>query len=114
VLRDGGTREVSATLTPEPLATLDGARIDPRLAGVRFSELPLSLRNQGAAGVAVQSVRAGSRAAQAGLQPGDLVIGVGNRRIAGLRDLQRLAGVQPRQLALVVADDDGAHYVLLN
>ena len=114
VLRDGGTREVSATLTPEPLATLDGARIDPRLAGVRFSELPLALRNQGAAGVSVQSVRAGSRAAQAGLQEGDLVIGVGNRRIAGLRDLQRLAGAQPRQLALVVADDDGAHYVLLN
>jgi Do/DeqQ family serine protease len=114
VLRDGKTHDIEATLAPEVLAALDGARLDPRLAGVSFSELPLDLRNQGAAGAAVKSVGANSRAAQAGLREGDVVIGIGNRRIAGLRDLQRLLGLHPRQLALVVADDDGAHYVLLN
>jgi len=81
---------------------------------VRFSELPLELRNQGAAGVAVQAVRPGSRAAQAGLREGDVVIGVGNHRITGLRDLQRMLGAGLRQLVLIVADEEGAHYVLLD
>ncbi|BBD80843.1 Do family serine endopeptidase [Aerosticca soli] len=114
LIHEGNPREVSATLAPVPLATLDGGKLDQRLAGVRFSELPLELRNQGAAGVAVQAVRPGSRAAQAGLREGDVVIGVGNHRITGLRDLQRMLGAGLRQLVLIVADEEGAHYVLLD
>ncbi|KRF01882.1 heat-shock protein [Frateuria sp. Soil773] len=113
VLRDGKTRSVSATLTPEKLATLDGGRLDPRLAGVSFSDLPQQLRGQGIAGVAVSAVGSRSRAALAGLQANDVVIGVGNRRVTSLRELQALAGARPRQLVLVVADDDGAHYVVV-
>ena len=111
VQRNGSTREVTAKLTPEKLATLDGAKLDSRLAGVTFSELSQSQRGQGVAGVAVGAVRAGSRAAQAGLQANDIVIGVGNLRVPDMRTLQRLAGVNPRQLVLVVAGDDGVRYV---
>ncbi|WP_430387255.1 Do family serine endopeptidase [Dyella sp. 20L07] len=111
VLRSGNTRDVTAKLVPEKLATLDGAKLDARLAGVTFSELPQNLRGQGIGGVAVSAVRAGTRAAQAGLQANDIVIGVGNLRIPDLRTLQRLTGVNPRQLVLVVSGDDGVRYV---
>lgn len=111
VQRNGNTRDITAKLVPEKLATLDGAKLDPRLAGVTFSELSQSLRGQGVAGVGVGAVRAGSRAAQAGLQANDIVIGVGNLRVPDLRTLQRLAGINPRQLMLVVSGDDGVRYV---
>jgi Do/DeqQ family serine protease len=114
VLRDGASREVTATLAPEKLATADGAQLDPRLAGVSFSDLSQSQRSQGLYGVAVTSVRPGSRAAQAGLQADDIVVGVGNYRITGVRGLRLLAKARPRQLVLVVAGDDGLHYVVLD
>jgi serine protease DegQ len=114
VLRDGRAREVSATLLAEKLASLDGGQLDPRLRGVRFSELSDSLRRQGIHGVAVSAVQPGSRAALAGLGADDIVIGVGNERITSLRMLRGLAGVQPRQLVLVVADTEGSHYVIVN
>jgi serine protease DegQ len=111
VQRNGSTREVTAKLVPEKLATLDGAKLDARLAGVTFSELSQNMRSQGVAGVGVGAVRAGSRAALAGLQANDIVIGVGNLRVPDLRTLQRLAGVNPRQLVLVVSGNDGVRYV---
>jgi Do/DeqQ family serine protease len=111
VRRNGSERSISATLAPEKLATLDGRLLDPRLAGVEFSELGESQRSQGLAGVAVASVRAGSDADQAGLASGDIVVGVGNYRVTSVRDMQRLAGVQPRSLVLVVASHGSLHYV---
>ena len=111
VQRNGTSRDVTAKLVPEKLATVDGASLDARLVGVTFSELPQNLRSQGVAGVTVQSVRPGSRAAQAGLIAGDVVLGVGNARIPNLGTLKRLAGVKPRQLVLVVSDEDGVRYV---
>jgi Do/DeqQ family serine protease len=113
VLHDGKAREVTAVLRPEKIASLDGAGLDPRLAGVTFSDLGQAERSQGMYGVAVSAVQPNSRAAAAGLSVGDVVIGVGNMRITGLRMLRELAGARPRQLVLVVADADGTHYVLI-
>ncbi|WP_266170559.1 Do family serine endopeptidase [Dyella subtropica] len=111
VQRNGTTRDVLAKLTPEKLATLEGASLDARLAGVTFSELSQNLRSQGVGGVSVGAVRAGSRAAQAGLSANDIVIGVGNLRIPNLSTLKRLTGVNPRQLVLVVSGDEGVRYI---
>ncbi len=114
VLRDGHSRQVSATLAAEKLASLDGGQLDPRLAGVRFSELSQRQRDQGLYGVAISAVQPGSRAARAGLSSDDMLIGVGNQRITSLGMLGGLAGVHPRQLVLVVADADGSRYVVVN
>jgi S1-C subfamily serine protease len=113
VLRDGKTRAVSATLNAEKLASVDGSQLDARLSGVRFSDLSESQRNQGFYGVAISAVQPGSRAARAGLSTNDVVIGVGNQRITGLRMLRGLANVHLRQLVLVVADADGSRYVVV-
>jgi Do/DeqQ family serine protease len=113
VLRNGSTRQITAKLAPERLATLDGGKLDPRLVGVTFSDLSDQQSTQGLAGVTVASILPGSRAAQAGLSNGDVIVGVGNRRITNLRDLQGLAAARPRQLVLLVATDDGINYVVI-
>lgn len=51
---------------------------------VRFHDLPTE------SGVFVASVEAGSPAAQAGLRDGDLIVGYGDKPIAGVDDLHRL------------------------
>ena len=114
VQRDGHTHEISVTLSLEKLASLDGGLLDPRLRGVRFSELSENQRSQGIEGVAFSAVQPGSSAARAGLTAGDVLIGVGNQRISSLSVLRGLAGVHPSQLVLVVADADGTHYVVVN
>ena len=114
VLRAGQVREISAPLSAEKRASLDGGQLDPRLRGVRFSDLSQDQRNQGLDGVAVSSVQAGSHAARAGLTTDDVVIGVGNQRISNLRMLRGLAGVRPDPLVLVVANADGSRYVVIN
>ncbi|RDI96853.1 Do family serine endopeptidase [Dyella solisilvae] len=111
MLRNGASRQVMAKLVAEKLASIDGAKLDPRLAGVTFTELSQNVRDQGVHGVGVSAVRAGSAAAQAGLHTNDVVIGVGHLQVPDLRTLLQLAGVNPRQLVLVVADDDGVRYV---
>ncbi|GAB2551694.1 Do family serine endopeptidase [Rhodanobacter koreensis] len=114
VLRDGRSRQVDVSLSPLKLASVEGGQLDARLAGVRFSDLSDDQRAQGLYGVAISAVQPGSRAARAGLSAGDLLIGVGNQRITGVNMLRGLAKVHLRQLVLVVADDDGSHYVLIN
>jgi len=109
--RNGEPRQVQATLTPEKLATADGATLDARLAGVRFGELSMAQRGQGVAGVAVTAVQPGSRADRMGLSEGDIVIGVNNRRVTSLRELRALVAMQPRQLVLVVDSDGDVRYV---
>jgi hypothetical protein len=42
-----------------------------------------------------------------------VIVGVGNRRITSLRDLQGLASARPRQLVLLVATDEGLNYVVV-
>ena len=112
-LRNGTSRKLTAQLLPQKLATLDGAKLDPRLTGVTFSELSDEQASQGTAGVAVSAVNPNSRAAQAGLSAGEVIVGIGNRRITSLRDLQALAAMRPRQLVLLVATDEGLNYVVV-
>lgn len=101
VRRDGKPLQVQATLREQP-RTVAGASLDPRLAGATFAELPESLRRQGASGVLVDDVAAGSRAARNGLRKGDVV------QQATIGDFADLAGFRagfaepPGQLVLQV------------
>jgi serine protease DegQ len=113
VLRNGTTRQVTATLAPEKIASLDGARLDPRLAGVTFSDVTDEQASAGTTGIVASKVSPDSRAAQAGLSTGDVIVGVGNRRVTSLRDMQGLAAAKPRQLVLLVATSEGLDYVVI-
>ncbi len=110
VLRAGQASTLKATVSAEKLASLEGGELDPRLRGVRFTELGAARRGRG---VGVSAVQAGSHAARAGLVAGDVVLAVGSQRVPSLRTLRGLAGVNPPQLVLLVADGDGVRYVLI-
>jgi len=114
VLRNGHSTEVSATLSPEKLASVNGDQLDARLSGVRFSDLSDDQRAQGFSGVVISAVQPGSRAAAAGLTGDSVLIGVGNQRITSVAMLRGLAKVHLSQLVLVVADGEGGHYVVIN
>jgi len=83
VLRDGKPLQLSASLREQPRA-VPGAELDPRLTGVTFAELPVSLRQSGAGGVLVESVERGSRAARSGLRKGDIITGATSGEFADL------------------------------
>jgi Do/DeqQ family serine protease len=113
VLRNGSMRQVTATLAPEKIASLDGGKLDPRLAGVTLSDVTDEQAGAGTTGIIASAVSPNSRAAQAGLAAGDVIVGIGNRRITSLRDVQDLAAARPRQLVLLVATDQGLNYVVI-
>jgi serine protease DegQ len=115
VVRDGQSSLVTATLSAEKLSSVEGGQLDARLAGVTFSDLTDSQREQGMFGAAVASVQPGSRAARAGLTTDDIVVGIGNQRIPSVSVLRGLAKVRLRQLVLIVAHADGSNrYVVIN
>jgi S1-C subfamily serine protease len=94
VVRDGQPLVVTATLKAQP-KDIDGATLDARLSGAKFTDLPERYRQQGLRGVVVTTVANGSRAAQNGLAPGDLVLGINRRGVEDLNDFRaRLASRQ--------------------
>lgn len=101
VNRDGKPLSLKAVLKARP-KELAGADLDPRLGGALFAEIPERLRQNGVAGVVVSKVERGSRAAINGMRAGDLITGIGRRRVDGLSGLQSLADAAPRELALQV------------
>ncbi|MBB5359216.1 Do/DeqQ family serine protease [Rhodanobacter sp. ANJX3] len=115
VVRDGQSSVVTATLRAEKLSSVEGGQLDARLAGVSFSDLTDSQREQGMFGAAVAAVQPGSRAARAGLTTDDIVVGIGNQRIPSVSVLRGLAKVRLRQLVLIVAHADGSNrYVVID
>ena len=113
VQRDGKLITISTALKPTELVVLAGDALDPRLAGVTFSELADDVRRQGVSGVSVSRIAEGSRAYAAGLRSGDLVVALNRRDLAGASDFSRLAGSHPRQLMLTLLRGEEAYYLLL-
>jgi len=113
VQREGTTRDVEATVAAEKIATLDGAKVDKRLSGVTLSDLTPDQKSQGLYGVALSGIRRGSAAADAGLQDGDIVVAIGQRRITGVKGLPTTGSLGGRQLLLTVVRDDAVYYAVL-
>ncbi len=92
VLRDGNPKTLSAHITKlgKNSATPGGDNENPNhneSIGVSLSALTPDVRQQlglddSVRGVAVKSVRSGSAADQAGIQPGDIIVGVGNQAVS--------------------------------
>lgn len=99
VLRGGQVVKLTAGLKEQPR---DGASLDARLAGVTFGELPESLRRQGASGIIVTAVAPRSRAAQAGLRPGDVLLAGTNGAFNDLAGFRASFARPPANLAFRV------------
>jgi serine protease DegQ len=101
VLRDGKLLSLTATLREQPRA-LDGANVDPRLAGARLADLPEPQRQQRGRGVLVESVAANSRAAQNGLRAGDVIRATSAGEFDDLAGLRASLSRQQPQLVLLI------------
>ncbi|MFC4726798.1 Do family serine endopeptidase [Coralloluteibacterium thermophilus] len=107
VLRDGRTLSLSPILQPR-LTLLEGARLDPRLAGATFVELDERYRQQGLSGVRVSAIEPNSRAARNGLREDDLVVQLNRRNVADLEGLRRALDDAPPQMILGLVRGRGA------
>ena len=110
--RDGKPLQITTGLREIPKA-LDGADLDPRLAGASFAELPESLRRQGLAGVLVEDVSRGSRAAQNRLQRGDVILAASNGRFSDLTGFRAAMTGKPDELVLQVLRNGRTGHLLM-
>lgn len=99
--RDGKPLQLVSGLRDAPKA-LNGAQLDARLSGASFAELPESLRRQGLAGVLVEDVQRGSRAAQSGLLRGDVILAASSGEFSDLGGFRASLSTLPQQLVLRV------------
>ena len=102
ILRDGKKRKIKAKLGEQASAVQVAARdIHSGLQGAELETLDASSpRYEGEAGVLVSNVEPGSPAAQRGLRPGDVIIGVNRRKVSNLAELQQYAQGQSLLLNL--------------
>jgi Do/DeqQ family serine protease len=102
VLRDGKTINATAKLVAQQSAGAVGSTIDARLTGADLGEADARARREGLSGVRVSRVAANSRAAIAGLQAGDLIVGINQIDVSGLDDLKNALARRPRQALLSI------------
>jgi Do/DeqQ family serine protease len=107
-LRDQSERR--ATIRVEELKVLDGGRVDSRLAGAIFEELPLKQRSSGAGGVVISELEPDSRLARQGLRTGDLITGANRVRIRELKEFREVIAEIVGPLFLQI-HRDGNDYV---
>jgi serine protease Do len=120
VIRDGQEREITVTLGQLPdknqdkdELALNGSPDDgsPRL-NVAVADVPAGQRGQDEGGVRVQQVGPGP-AAEAGVQPGDLLVSLNHQKIRDAAHLRQLVKELPRgkRFPLLVKRDQGALYL---
>jgi serine protease DegQ len=101
VLRNGQSLALSAALKVQA-DKLAGVKLDPRLQGATFGDLPESLKQKGLAGVVVAQVAPGSRAYANNLQVGDLVAQINGADVHDLAALQAALAAKPERLQLTL------------
>jgi serine protease DegQ len=92
VLRAGKPLRVNFSLVPISTQSVDAGKIDPRLAGVRLSDITSNARQKGAVGIVIAAVTANSALAKYGLQKGDLIAGVNRYQVNNLAEFSKLMG----------------------
>jgi len=101
VLRDGRERDVSVRVGEQPAEKSAQARpaepASQSQLGVSLAPLTAEARDQlevpeGVSGAVIRGVRAGSPAEQAGLRPGDVIVGVGNQKVASPSEVTKAVG----------------------
>ncbi|MDS4058002.1 MAG: PDZ domain-containing protein, partial [Candidatus Contendobacter sp.] len=120
VIRDGKEREITVTLGQLPDKNKDKDELalnghpddgSPRL-NVLVADLPAGQGGRGEGGVQVQRVGPGP-AAEAGVQPGDILVSLNNQKIRDAAHLRQLVKELPpgKRVPLLVRRDEGSLYL---
>ena len=115
ILRDGKPRMISVVVGKNTEQAEAGAKLHPRLAGAVFAPVDENTApDQGdVRGVVVARILPRSPAARIGLRQGDVVIGVNRQRIAGIKDFEKLAGEDQKELLLHVRRGNNAFFIVV-
>ncbi|MDA3942776.1 MAG: DegQ family serine endoprotease [Bacteroidetes bacterium] len=119
VLRDGNTKQLTATLgnakdVSNVGAAVTGGALSDLLTGAQFGPLTDENALSGQVqGVVVTDVQRGSAAAEAGLRPGDVITSVNRQPISNVSQLHKLAGPDAKQLLLHIYRGNGALFLLI-
>lgn len=93
VFRDGkelpmtitvGSAESAAAQKPRPVEQGGGGTAVPSWVGLSVDDLPVDLRKRGVSGVIVREVEEGSIAGEGGMQRGDIIVSVNQRKVTDL------------------------------
>jgi len=98
--RDGEPRTITARIKDTGGFALGGGGLAARLTGAKFRAVGPNRRRGHAGGVEVAAIEAGSAAATSGLQEGDIVLGVGRRRVTTPRELEEVVRRAERALLI--------------
>ncbi|GAB6040837.1 DegQ family serine endoprotease [Endothiovibrio diazotrophicus] len=109
-LRSGQRLTLKAKVENVARDTLEGERLDPRLAGALFKLMGEPGNDHG---VAIARIEPGSPAARAGLRRGDLIASVNRRPITSIEELEAAVGNGNGPLLLNIHRGREAQFLLL-
>jgi S1-C subfamily serine protease len=112
VLREGKPRTFTVTVGKEDEQVAAGGKLHPRLAGVEFAPIDENTAPElgDVKGVVVQRVQRNAPAARF-LRPGDIVMSVNRKRVTTVRELEKFAGVDQKQLVLHIRRGNNAFFL---
>jgi serine protease DegQ len=110
VIRDGKEQEVSVTLKQADLTETKASVLHPALEGATLGNTEPGAN---VTGVVITKLEQRSAAAQAGLQKGDVIVGVNRTRITTLQELQAAMKSRGDILALNIRRGDASLYLVL-
>jgi serine protease Do/serine protease DegQ len=114
VLRDGKPRTIGVVVGKNTEQAEAGAKLHPKLAGAVFAPVDEATAPEGdARGVLVQRLAARSPAARIGLRQGDIIIGVNRQRVQGMKEFEKLAGEDQKDLLLHVRRGNNAFFIVV-
>ena len=107
LLRDGKPVTVDLELQQSSQTQVDSSSIFSGIEGAEMS-------NKGQdKGVVVNTVKAGSQAAQIGLKKGDIIVGANQQAVKNIAELRKILDSKPSVLALNIQRGDSSIYLLM-
>ncbi|MEM6574708.1 MAG: Do family serine endopeptidase [Pseudomonadota bacterium] len=114
VVRDGETEELTVVLEETALTEVDGSVLHPLLSGTRLRQLDGELAQRvGVEGIVFTELSRRSRAARAGLKPGDLVHRVNRKPVATIANAQEEMDPDSDSLVLSVLRGGRSYLVVI-
>jgi Do/DeqQ family serine protease len=117
VWREGKTRNLTVIVgkdTDQAAAAGGGLALHPKLAGAVFAPTDESNSAEGdAKGILVKSVAPRSPAARLGFKAGDVILGVNRQRVTTMKDFEKLAGADQKELLLHLRRGPQAFFIVV-
>jgi S1-C subfamily serine protease len=118
IFRDGRAQKLSVTLgNSDSASALKPRSAEPQTGwfGLTVEELPANMRMSGVSGVIITAVDPEGVGAESGIQRGDIIISVNQKKVAGLADYARAMkeAEQKGSVALLVKRGDANIYFAL-